>query len=71
MAPNELIVARLIALAAETGLPVVITGEIDNLQIGVLNLVDLADDDYFLRPVSIDQFLEPDSRQALEEGEKG
>lgn len=52
------IVENLVTLA-DTGLPVAITKQADgSVQVGILNLVDLTDDDYFVRPIPIEQLAE-------------
>lgn len=60
----EIIVANLVALA-RIGLPVALTEQDGRVQVGILNLVDLTADDYFVAPIPIDDLT------IAEEGGRG
>lgn len=53
--------SRLIDLVKRTGLPVTLLEQGGEIQVGVLNLIDLDDEDWFQQPISIDRLTEGDS----------
>jgi len=53
---RDQLVDRLIALAAEQDLPVVLTMHNGRPLVGVLNLADLGPDDYYWQPIDLNSF---------------
>ena len=53
---RDQLVDRLIALAANQNLPVVLTVEDGQARVGVLNIADSGVDDYFFQPIDLNAF---------------
>jgi hypothetical protein len=53
---RDQLVDRLIALAVNQNLPVVLTVEDGQARVGVLNIADLGVDDYYFQPIDLNAF---------------